>query len=51
MESLGVGPGNGLVESLALSLGDLELESSRLAGTIGALDNGLAHTMGTQRSV
>ena len=29
--------GNGLVERLALSLSDLELESARLAGTVGTL--------------
>jgi hypothetical protein len=30
--------GNGLVEGLALSLGDLELESGGLAGTVGTLE-------------
>lgn len=37
MQSLGVSLGNGLVEGLALGLGDLELESSGLAGAVGTL--------------
>lgn len=37
MQSLGVGLGDSLVESLALGLSNLELESRGLAGAIGTL--------------
>lgn len=38
MQSLALG--DGLVESLALGSGDLELQSARLAGTVGTLCSG-----------
>ncbi len=34
--------GNGLVEGFALSLGELELESGGLAGTVGTLGGGVS---------
>lgn len=38
MQSLGVSLGNGLVEGLALGLGDLKLKRRGLAGAVGALE-------------
>lgn len=37
MQSLVVDLGNGLIEGLALSFSDLELEGGGLAGTVGTL--------------